>query len=74
MPARKRLENVRLTTKDIATYCQVSKATVIQWIKDDMLKVFKLPSGHNRIDVKDFKEFLVTWNMPVKGWPFETKT
>ncbi len=73
MPVKKHLENIRLTTKDIAAYCQVSKSTVIQWIKDDKLKVFRLPSGHNRIDVKDFKDFLVTWNMPVKGWLFGTK-
>jgi two-component system, OmpR family, response regulator VicR len=73
MSVKKRLENTRLTSKDIAAYCQVSKSTVIEWINSGKLKAFNLPSGHNRIDVKDFKDFLVKWNMPVKGWPFETK-
>jgi excisionase family DNA binding protein len=72
MPARKRLENIRLTTKNIADYCQVTKSTVLVWIKGDKLNAFRLPSGHCRIDVKDFKNFLIKWNIPVKGWPFES--
>lgn len=60
-------------TSDIADYCEVSKSTVMEWINSNKLKVFKLPSGHNRIDVNDFKDFLVKYHMPVKGWPFETK-
>ena len=72
MKVKKHPENIRLTTKDIAVYCQVSKSTVIQWITSHKLKAFKLPSGHSRIDVKDFKVFLERWNMPIKGWPLET--
>jgi len=63
-------ENVRLTTRDIAAYCQVSKSTVLEWIKSGRLKAFSLPSGHYRIDKKDFKEFLERWDMPIKGWLF----
>ncbi len=63
-------KNIRLTSKDIGAYCQVSKSTVLEWIKRDRLKAFRLPSGHYRIDKKDFEEFLNRWNMPVKGWPF----
>jgi excisionase family DNA binding protein len=66
MPVRKRLENIRLTTGNIADYCQVTKSTVLAWINDNKLKAFRLPSGHYRIDVNDFKDFLVKWNMPVK--------
>jgi excisionase family DNA binding protein len=73
MPARKRLENTRLTTANIADYCQVTKSTVLVWIRDNNLKAFRLPSGHYRIDVNDFKDFLVKYKMPVRGWPFETK-
>ena len=73
MAAKNKLENIRLTSKDIAAYCQVSKSTVLEWIKSDRLKAFRLPSGHYRIDKKDFKDFLTKWNMPVKGWPFEIK-
>jgi excisionase family DNA binding protein len=63
-------ENVRLTSQDIATYCQVSKSTVLEWIKSGRLKAFSLPSGHYRIDKKEFKKFLEIWHMPIKGWLF----
>ena len=71
MPRKSILKNIRLTSGDIAAYCEVSKSTVLEWIKSERLKAFQLPSGHYRIDKKDFKEFLIKWNMPVKGWPFE---
>jgi excisionase family DNA binding protein len=60
--------NLRLTSRDIANYCQVSKSTVLEWIKSGRLKAFRLPSGHYRIDKKDFREFLEKWNMPVNNW------
>jgi excisionase family DNA binding protein len=41
--------NIRLTSRDIAAYCQVSKSTVLEWIKSGRLKAFSLPSGHYRI-------------------------
>jgi len=63
-------ENVRLTSRDIAEYCQVSKGTVLEWIKSGKLKAFSLPSGHYRIDKRDFKEFLERWTIPLKGWLF----
>ena len=63
--------DVRLTTKDIATYCQVSKSTVLQWIKSGRLKAFGLPSGHYRIDKKDFRDFVERWDMPIKQWLFK---
>jgi excisionase family DNA binding protein len=61
-------ENIRLTSRDIAAYCQVSKSTVLEWIKSGQLKAFSLPSGHYRIDQKDFREFLEKWHMPIKAW------
>lgn len=71
MPAKKRQTKIRLTSKDIASYCQVSKSTVLEWIKSEKLKAFRLPSGHYRIDKTDFKVFLEKWHIPVRGWPFE---
>jgi excisionase family DNA binding protein len=64
-------ENVKLTASNIATYCQVSKSTVLQWIKDNNLKAYQLPGGHFRIDKEDFRNFLKKWNIPIEGWPFE---
>ncbi len=71
MPKRYAGQNIRLTSQDIANYCQVSKSTVLEWIKSERLKAFRLPSGHYRIDKKDFREFLEKWNMPIKGWLFD---
>jgi excisionase family DNA binding protein len=69
---KKRLpENVKLTTGNIATYCQVSKSTVLQWMKNDELKAYQLPSGHFRITKEEFRNFLKKWNIPIEGWPFE---
>jgi len=71
LTGRNARENIRLTSRDIANYCQVSKSTVLEWIKSERLKAFRLPSGHYRIDKKDFRAFLDKWNMPIKGWLFE---
>ena len=70
MPRRTYRKNVRLTSRDIANYCQVSKSTVLEWTKIKELKAFRLPSGHYRIDKQDFKDFLVKWDMPVNTWLF----
>jgi len=70
LPRKNHTENVRLTSRDIAVYCQVSKSTVLEWIKSDRLNAFRLPSGHYRVDKNDFRVFLEKWNMPIKGWLF----
>lgn len=70
MPTKRYRNNVRLTSRDVAVYCQVSKSTVLEWIKSGRLKAFRLPSGHYRIDKKSFREFLEKWNMPIKTWLF----
>ncbi len=70
MARKNHRENVRLTSQDIATYCQVSKSTVLEWIKSGRLKAFRLPGGHYRIDKDDFRVFLEKWNMPIRGWLF----
>ena len=67
-------ETTRLTSRDIAEYCQVSKSTVLEWIKSGRLKAFRLPSGHYRIEKKDFRKFLANWDMPIKDWLFENES
>jgi len=66
--------NVRLTPRNVAEYCQVSKSTVLGWIKSGKLESFKLPSGHHRIDKEDFREFLERWHMPVREDLFGSET
>jgi excisionase family DNA binding protein len=71
LPPRNYRRNVRLTSRDIAIYCQVSKSTVLEWIKSGRLKAFRLPSGHYRIDKKEFRAFLEKWDMPINTWLFD---
>ena len=71
MSAVNHQENIRLTSRDIAAYCQVSKSTALDWIKSGRLKAYRLPGGHYRIDRKDFRAFLERWHMPIKGWLFD---
>ncbi len=72
---RDRLVNeTPLKPADIAAYCQVSKSTVLKWVKDDKLEAFKLPSGHYRVDKKHFRDFLERHNMPINTWFFESES
>jgi excisionase family DNA binding protein len=63
-----------ITVTAIARYCLVSKSTVRRWIMDEKLSAIKLPSGHFRITVEDFKDFLKRYNMPIREEIFESKS
>ena len=54
-----------LTTGQIARYCHVSQATIINWIKKGKLKAYATPGGHHRILLSDFLSFLESYRMPV---------
>ncbi|OGO36389.1 MAG: hypothetical protein A2147_03300 [Chloroflexi bacterium RBG_16_57_8] len=54
-----------ITVDSIAAYCMVSRSTVGRWIRDGKLPAMKLPSGHFRVTVSDFRDFLKRHNMPV---------
>ena len=62
---------VPITISVVSEYCQVSKSTVLKWIKDGKLRAYRLPSGHYRIDREDFRAFLENYNIPIKEWLFE---
>lgn len=62
-----------ITPSFVARYCQVSKSTVLQWVKDGKLKAFALPSGHYRIDKEGFRDFLDRYNMPIEDWLVESE-
>lgn len=72
--AYQRIPKKWLTPGFIADYCQVSRGTVLQWVKDGKLKGFSLPSGHHRIDKRDFRDFLESYGMPVEECLFESKS
>lgn len=54
-----------LTTYDVASICQVSINTVVNWIKDGSLQAHKTKGGHRRILKDDFERFLKENNMPL---------
>lgn len=62
-----------LTVKGVADYCLVSKVTVRRWIKCGKLSATRLPSGHYRIRVGDFRDFLKQYDMPIKEELFESE-
>jgi len=64
----------RLTVKGVADYCLVSRISVRRWIKGGKLSAIRLPSGHYRISIADFRDFLERYNMPVKEELFESES
>ncbi len=67
-PRRKRRKlagQTSITVDSIAGYCMVSRSTVRRWIREGMLSAMKLPSGHFRVSIADFMEFLKRYDMQV---------
>ena len=54
-----------ITTGFVASYCGVSKTTVLRWIKNGRLSAFRLPEGHYRMQRERFAEFLARHSMPL---------
>lgn len=54
-----------LSTGDIARYCQVTPATVVNWIKAGKLEVYTTPGGQYRMGVNEFVKFLEENQLPI---------
>lgn len=74
LPTSDSCQEIHLSAGTVAEYCQVSKSTVLKWIKDGKLQAFRLPSGHYRIDKEDFRDFLEQYDIPVKEELFGPKS
>ncbi len=59
------MEEIPLTTGEVAKYCHVSHRAVLKWVTTGKLKAFRTPGNHNRISTKEFVEFLKKYNMPI---------
>ncbi|CAG0934387.1 hypothetical protein TFLX_03472 [Thermoflexales bacterium] len=55
-----------LTTGEIARICQVSQATVLNWIRDRGLTAFATPGGHYRVFPSELREFAARYQMPIE--------
>ena len=54
-----------LTTGQVARYCHVSRATILDWIKSGKLKAYTTPGSHFRVLSADLLSFLEAHGMPV---------
>jgi len=52
-----------VVVSSVAAHCMVSRATVRRWVLEGKLSATKLPSGHFRISLLDFKDFLTQYDM-----------
>lgn len=55
----------RLTTGDVMRYCDVSRSTVLKWIKSEKLAGYLHPQGQYRIPRASLIAFLKENNMPI---------
>ena len=63
-----------LAVGKIAEYCLVTRTTVRRWIKAGKLAAIRLPSGHYRVSIADFRDFLERYDIPIKEGLFESKS
>ena len=56
-----------VSVASIAGYCMVSRSTVTRWIKTGKLRAIRLPSGHFRVTVADFRDFLKKHGIPISA-------
>jgi excisionase family DNA binding protein len=54
-----------LSTGDLARYCQVTPATVVNWIRAGKLDVYNTPGGQYRMERGKFIEFLKANEFPI---------
>lgn len=58
------MENV-LTVFKASKYCSVSPKTIINWIESGLIKAYKTPGGHRRINRNDLIAFMEKQGMPI---------
>jgi excisionase family DNA binding protein len=53
------------STYQVARICNVHHTTVINWVKEDILKAYTTPGGHRRIKKEDLLAFMQSYEIPV---------
>jgi len=59
------METRFLTSHEVAALVRVSPSAVLRWIDQGLLKAFRTPGGHRRVDLSVLVAFLRTHRMPV---------
>lgn len=63
-----------LSTGDLARYCQVTPATIVNWIRAGKLDVYTTPGGQYRMELPKFLGFLAENDFPVPDELQEDRT
>ncbi len=53
------------STYQVARICNVHHTTVINWVKESILKAYTTPGGHRRIQKEDLIEFMKGYGIPI---------
>ena len=61
-----------LTVFKASKYCSVSPKTIINWIESGLIKAYKTPGGHRRINRKDLIAFMENQGMPLPEKEIDT--
>lgn len=59
------MRNRSLSTGDMARFCQVTPATIVNWIRAGKLEVYTTPGGQYRMERAKFIEFLQESGFPI---------
>jgi len=62
-----------LSTGDMARYCQVTPATIVNWIRAGKLEVYTTPGGQYRMELGKFVDFLNENGFPLPEELQETR-
>lgn len=54
-----------LSLGKVATYCGVTRKTILRWVNDNLIQSYVLPSGHHRVEPEEVVRFLNAHDMPV---------
>ncbi len=59
------MRNNSLSTGDLARFCQVTPATIVNWIRAGKLDVYTTPGGQYRMELDKFLQFLKENSFPI---------
>lgn len=54
-----------LSLGKVASFCGVTRKTILRWVQDGLMDSFALPSGHHRVTRTALVDFLRSNDMPV---------
>ncbi len=59
-------DKIYFSTQEAAVYCRVTRFTIINWVKQGLIKATRTAGGHRRIARNELMVFMRTNNMDIK--------